>query len=119
MAANRLAVLAAAARSAQAALLRTRATQTTATIPTVDGDEALEIKPGTQPGAEIRLRGKGVPHLRRTTQHGDLHVFIKVAVPTKLTKKQRELLESYAAEAGESVGAGGGGILDRVKDALS
>jgi len=92
---------------------------TTATIPTVDGDEALEIKPGTQPGAEIRLRGKGVPHLRRTTQHGDLHVFIKVAVPTKLTKKQRELLESYAAEAGESVGAGGGGILDRVKDALS
>ncbi len=40
-------------------------------------------------------------------------------VPTKLSKKQRELLESYAAEAGESVGTNGAGLLDRVKDALS
>ena len=92
---------------------------TTVTIPTVDGEESLEIKPGTQPDAEIRLRGKGVPHLRRTNQRGDLHVFVKVTVPTKLSKKQRELLETYAAESGESVGTGGGGILDRVKDALS
>jgi molecular chaperone DnaJ len=92
---------------------------TTVTIPTVDGDETLEIKPGTQPGAEIRLRGKGVPHLRRTNQRGDLHVFVRVNVPTKLSKKQRELLESYAAEAGESVGTNGAGLLDRVKDALS
>jgi molecular chaperone DnaJ len=91
---------------------------TTVTIPTVDGEESLEIKPGTQPGAEIRLRGRGVPHLRRANQRGDLHVFVKVAVPTKLSKKQRDLLEAYAADAGESVGAGGG-ILDRVKDALS
>jgi len=92
---------------------------TTVTIPTVDGDEALEIKPGTQPGAEIRLRGKGVPHLRRTSQRGDLHVFIRVTVPTKLSKKQRELLETYAADAGETVGTNGSGLLDRVKDALS
>ena len=92
---------------------------TTVTIPTVSGDESLEIKPGTQPGAEIRLRGKGVPHIRRSNQRGDLHVFIKVTVPTKLSKKQRELLEGYAAEVGEAVGTGAGGILDRVKDALS
>jgi molecular chaperone DnaJ len=92
---------------------------TTVTIPTVDGDELLEIKPGTQPGAEIRLRGKGVPHLRRTNQRGDLHVFIHVTVPTRLSKKQRELLEGYAAEAGEEVGTAGAGLLDRVKDALS
>ncbi len=92
---------------------------TTVTIPTVDGEESLEIKPGTQPGAEIRLRGKGVPHLRRSNQRGDLHVFVRVAVPTKLSKKQRELLEGYAADAGEAVGPNGSGILDRVKDALS
>ena len=84
---------------------------TTITIPTVDGDETLEIKPGVQPGAEIRLRGKGVPHLRRGGQRGDLHVFVKVAVPTKLSKKQREHLAAYAAEAGEPVGDGDGGIL--------
>jgi molecular chaperone DnaJ len=92
---------------------------TTITIPTVDGDETLEIKPGVQPGAEIRLRGKGVTHLRRAGQRGDLHVFVKVMVPTKLTKKQREHLAAYAAETGEPVHDGDGGILGRVKDALS
>ena len=87
------------------------------TIPTIEGDEQVEIKAGTQPGAEIRLRGKGVPHLRRANVRGDLHVFVKVAVPTKLNKKQRELLAALAASSGEAV-TGGSGILDRVKDAL-
>ena len=77
------------------------------TVPTVDGDEEVEIKAGTQPDTEIRLRGKGVPSLRRTGSRGDLHVLIDVVVPTKLSKKQRELLEAYAIEAGESVGHGG------------
>ena len=36
------------------------------TVPTVEGDEEVEIKPGTQPDTEIRLRGKGVPHVRRS-----------------------------------------------------
>jgi molecular chaperone DnaJ len=76
------------------------------TVPTVDGDEEVEIKPGTQPDTEIRLRGKGVPHLRRHAK-GDLHVMIDVQVPTKLSKKQRELLESYAKESNEVVGSGG------------
>ncbi|MEO6207195.1 MAG: molecular chaperone DnaJ, partial [Candidatus Limnocylindrales bacterium] len=58
-------------------------------VPTVDGDEEVEIKAGTQPETEIRLRGKGVPHLRRTGTRGDLHVLIDVKVPTKLSKKQR------------------------------
>lgn len=76
-------------------------------VPTVDGDEEVEIKPGTQPDTEVRLRGKGVPHLRRTGSRGDLHVLIDVVVPTKLSKKQRELLEAYATESGEQVGHGG------------
>jgi molecular chaperone DnaJ len=94
---------------------------TTIVVPTIDGDEEIEIKPGTQPGTEIRLRGKGVPHLRRTGARGDLHVFVNVAVPTRLSKRQRELLEELAAESDEVVsrnGSGGGSILDRVKDAL-
>jgi molecular chaperone DnaJ len=86
-------------------------------IPAVDGDEEIEIRPGTQPGAEIRLRGKGVPHLRRTGSRGDLHVFVNVVVPSKLSKRQRELLSSYAAESGEDV-TGGSGILEKVRDAL-
>ena len=76
-------------------------------VPTVDGDEEVEVKAGTQPETEIRLRGKGVPHLRRTGARGDLHVLIDVKVPTKLSKKGRELLEAYAKEAGEEVAGGG------------
>jgi len=88
------------------------------TVPTVDGDEEIEIRPGTQPGSELRLRGKGVPHLRRSGSRGDLHVFVNVVVPTKLSRRQRELLEELAREAGEPVSANGGGILDKVRDAL-
>jgi molecular chaperone DnaJ len=39
---------------------------------------------------------------------GDLHVIVNVAVPTKLSKRQRELLEAYAKESGDAVSAGGG-----------
>jgi molecular chaperone DnaJ len=89
------------------------------TVPTVEGNEEIEIKAGTQPGTEIRLRGRGVPHLRRGTQRGDLHVFVNVTVPVKLSKRQRELLAEYAMESGEAVSAAGhAGIFDKVRDAL-
>ena len=65
---------------------------TTLIVPTVEGDEEVEVKAGTQPGTEIRLRGRGVPHLRRNGVRGDLHVLVDVAVPTRLSKKERELL---------------------------
>ncbi len=83
-------------------------------VPTVDGEEELEIKPGTQPGTEIRLRGRGVPHLRRTGSRGDLHVFVNVVVPTKLSKKQRELLGEFAAESGDAVTPVGGGLREKL-----
>jgi molecular chaperone DnaJ len=89
---------------------------TRARIPTIEGDEDLEIRPGIQPGAEIRMRSRGVPHLRRPGVRGDLHVMVRVSVPTKLSKRQRQLLEELAAESGEVVLSGG--IFDRMKDAL-
>jgi molecular chaperone DnaJ len=89
------------------------------TIPTVDGEEELEIKPGTQPGTEVRLRGRGVPHLRRANVKGDLHVLVDVVIPTKLSRKQRDLLEEFAAEAGETVGTNGtGGLREKLRDVL-
>jgi molecular chaperone DnaJ len=83
-------------------------------VPTVDGDEEVEIKPGTQPDTEIRLRGKGVPHLRRAGARGDLHVLVDVVVPTKLSKKARDLLAAYAEETGESVESGHGGLREKL-----
>jgi molecular chaperone DnaJ len=85
-------------------------------IPTIDGEEEIEVRPGTQPGTEIRMRDRGVPHLRRPGARGDLHVLIHVHVPTRLSKKQRQLLEELAAESGETVLTGG--VIDKVKDAL-
>ncbi len=83
------------------------------TVPTIEGEEEVEIKPGTQPNAEIKLRGKGVPHLRRAGQRGDLHVMVDVQVPTKLSKKARDLLTAYAEESGDAV-THGGGLLEKL-----
>jgi len=77
------------------------------TVPTVEGDEEVEIKPGTQPGTEIRLRARGAPHLRRASTRGDLHVFVNVVVPSKLSRRQRELLAEFAEASGEKVGEPG------------
>jgi len=102
-------------------------------VPTPDGEELVEVKSGTQPGAEIRLRGRGVPHLRRPGVRGDLHVMVDVHVPTRLSPRQRTLLEEFAMESGERAdepAAAGGppkqgrgrhkrGIADRLKDAIS
>jgi molecular chaperone DnaJ len=101
-------------------------------VPTADGEETIEIKPGTQPGSEIRLRGRGVPHLRRAGARGDLHVLVDVRVPSRLTSRQRELLEQLAAEMGErdmvevrpaerrrGRRAPRSGIRERLKDAIS
>lgn len=87
---------------------------TTILVPTIGGEEAVEIKAGTQPGTEIRLRGKGVPYLRRPGQRGDLHVMVDVAIPHHLSKAQREALEAYADASGEIVNESTS-LLDRVR----
>ena len=84
-------------------------------VPTVEGEPVeVEVKAGTQPGTEIRLRGRGVPHLRRQSARGDLHVIVDVVVPTRLSKRQRELLEAYAKESGETVSGSGGGLREKL-----
>ncbi len=73
------------------------------TVPTLEGEEQIDIPPGTQTGAILRLRGRGVPHLRREGR-GDLLILTRVEVPTKLTPQQRELFQKLAATlGGESV----------------
>jgi molecular chaperone DnaJ len=64
----------------------------TVQVPTLNGREDLRIPAGTQPGARFRIRGKGMPSVSGRGQ-GDLHVIARVAVPKKLTKEQKQLLE--------------------------
>jgi molecular chaperone DnaJ len=64
-------------------------------VPTLGGREDLTVPSGTQPGARFKLRGKGMPNVSGRG-HGDLHVIARVAVPKKLTKEQKQLLEQLA-----------------------
>jgi molecular chaperone DnaJ len=61
-------------------------------VPTLNGTRDVELPPGTQPGEVIRLRGEGMPSLRRG-RHGDLHVVVNVVIPRRLSPEQRELVE--------------------------
>lgn len=69
-------------------------------VPTLDGEETLVVPPGTQHGKVLRIKNKGVPHLRRSERRGDQLVVIDVVVPSQLSAKQKKLLE----ELGESLG---------------
>jgi molecular chaperone DnaJ len=66
----------------------------TIAVETVDGLVDLKIPAGTQPGQTFRLRGKGVPHLRKSGR-GDHLVEATVKVPTKLSRGQKKALEQW------------------------
>jgi molecular chaperone DnaJ len=86
-------------------------------VPTVDGNEKLRIPSGVQPGKVLRLRGKGVPHLR-SSGRGDQLVVINVDIPTRLTAEQRQLFEKLAASLGSEVHPQERSFLDWIRDAL-
>ncbi|WP_338451565.1 molecular chaperone DnaJ [Niallia oryzisoli] len=68
-------------------------------VPTLHGKVKLKVPSGTQTGTKFRLRGKGVPNVRgRGT--GDQHIIVKVITPTKLTEKQKQLLQEFAEISG-------------------
>ncbi|PWN63786.1 DnaJ C-terminal domain-containing protein [Chryseobacterium viscerum] len=62
-------------------------------VNTLDGSVNLKVKPETQSGATVRLKGKGFPVYKKEGQHGDLFVTYEVKLPTNLTEKQKELFE--------------------------
>lgn len=85
-------------------------------VPTMTEPVLLKIPPGTQNGRKFRLKGKGFHDLSGHGHGtGDEIVTVHVKVPHRLSPRQRELLEAFAKESGEDVGAGDSGILDKVK----
>lgn len=69
-------------------------------VPTLNGTADLKIPAGTQSGANLRMRGLGMPDLRGYRQ-GDQIVHVMIETPTKLGRRQRELLEELAAISNE------------------
>ncbi len=87
-------------------------------VPTVDGEEKLSIPAGTQTGKVFRLRGEGVPYLRRNGR-GDQLVIVQVATPTDLSDKQKQLFKDLGKTLGrEVIPQEEKGLLEKIVDFL-
>jgi molecular chaperone DnaJ len=73
---------------------------TTVSVPTLDGDEQIDVKAGTQPGTVVTLRGKGMPAIGRRGR-GDQQVVLNVVIPRNLSQRQRELLTELDDSLGD------------------
>jgi molecular chaperone DnaJ len=91
------------------------------TLETFDGEHEIDVKPGTQPGEVITLRGLGVTHLRGHGR-GDLKVHLQVETPDKLDAAQEELLRQLAKLRGEHNHPGklaaSGGVFAKLRERL-
>ena len=94
---------------------------TTLSLTTLDGEEDVDVRPGTQSGTVLTLRGRGAPRLRATGR-GNLMVHVEVETPTRLDAEQEKLLRELAALRGEdrpgSTSEGQGGLFSRLRDVL-
>ncbi len=85
-------------------------------VPTLEGEVDLTVPAGTQPGAVLRLRGKGMPRLRGKSR-GDMLVRLNVRVPTRLSPEEKELLMQLGVSEGEEL-SDGKSFFKRFKDAV-
>ncbi|HEV7204805.1 MAG TPA: molecular chaperone DnaJ [Jatrophihabitans sp.] len=88
-------------------------------LSTLDSEEKIEVRAGTQSGAVLHLRGKGVPKLRSTAR-GDLFVHVEVRTPTRLDEEQERLLRELAELRSEDVAVTtrSAGLFGKVRDAF-
>lgn len=71
-------------------------------VKTLDGDIELKIPSGTQSASVFKIKGKGVPFVNQPDRRGDLLITVRVVVPHKLSKREKELLKELAKERGET-----------------
>lgn len=86
-------------------------------VPTLDGEEAVKVPAGTQTGSIFRLKGKGLSNPNGGGK-GDLYVSVRVAVPEKLTREQKRMVEELAAtlEEDNRPTQRSSSFFDKVKD---
>ena len=87
-------------------------------LQTLDGTETIKVPEGTQSGKEIKLRGKGVPHLNSHGK-GDLIVEVRVQTPSKLNRQQRDLLKQLAETISVENTPHARGLFSKVKQMFS
>lgn len=95
---------------------------TSTTIDTLDGPTDIDIRPGTQAGESVVLKGRGAARLRSGTR-GDLIISLRVETPTRLDPAQEDLIRQLAALREESTSqvsaAASSGFFSRLRDAFS
>jgi molecular chaperone DnaJ len=82
-------------------------------VPTIHGEKKLTIPKGTQSGQTFTLKNEGVPHLRGSGR-GDMIVEVQVITPTKLSKKQKELLKEFGELERKKEKKGDEGLLKKL-----
>ena len=72
-------------------------------IRTVDGDVIYTVRPGTQSGTRVRLKGKGVPSVGNKDIRGDHYITLSVRTPTRLSEEAKEALRRFDELTGNSL----------------
>lgn len=95
---------------------------TSVPLRTFDGERTLEVKPGSQPGDVLTLKGLGITALR-SERRGDIRAHLEVVVPRNLTPEQKDLLRSFAdsrgeEETGQPSRRQHGGMFSKLRDAF-
>jgi molecular chaperone DnaJ len=86
-------------------------------LQTLDGEIEVKVPAGTQAGTQLRIKGRGVPQLNNPERRGDLLITVRIVIPGKLTKREKELLKQLAEERGESVEVDHG-FWDNIKNSF-
>ena len=85
-------------------------------VPTIDGEKTrVKVPEGTESGKQFRLKGKGMPVLRSKVT-GDMYIQVEVETPKNLSRKQRELLESFERESNGETSPQSAGFFTKVKE---
>ena len=72
-------------------------------VPTINGEQTIDLPRATQNGHVVVLRGKGLEQLRARGQRGDQHVRLVVDIPVEMSEEQEELVRKLAELRGQGV----------------
>jgi molecular chaperone DnaJ len=84
-------------------------------VPTLEGDETMDIPAGTQSGEVLKMKGKGIRNINNH-QKGDLFIKVHVDTPTKLNQDQQGLLRKFAESRGENLEEVNKNIIHKIKN---
>ena len=87
-------------------------------VPTLEGSSMLKIEPGTQPGTNLRMKDKGIPHLNARGK-GDQIVQFNVYIPSSLTSEEKKVIKGFKDSKNFDPKNADKGFFSKMKEAFS